>query len=490
MTRVTGGQAGNAAPLLTFASPQDVEDANLAGVPDLAILSVGVVNDRYLYRTSAPATTPDGLNVIAPLNPANTTAYRLFERNVQAQFVSSWAIDPVAGDDRNSGAPGSPLKTLLEWSLRMRFADVTTTAVNVAIAAGTLTDMAPLDLHIGTGRLITIQGAVTSTAPRALTAVTATNAATNTRGTVGDAGGAFARSQRLRMTSGAASGAIAYCEGGTVAATATVSPWSLLTSFTPPGNVLPSTVAPSIADTYVTDTLATTFQGRIDLRVKGAGRLVFKDIVFTSDPSSSFAAYQYWRVQSDQSTAASVMWVGCRFDANCFAGWMNATGRVVQSIFLSSCTVGPGSTIGMAHNVHVGTTSTNGALTVFGAGAYAQLEGAITLDGGRIVQTAGGFIETQSCTVEAGATATGGMCWEVDPGCYTYQHGATSRLWGPTSGYTIAIRTYSAAAYQYLNVPTLAGSTVTDARIAGTDKLWAALPFANTSNLSEVVALP
>jgi hypothetical protein len=269
-----------------------------------------------------------------------------------------------------------------------------------------------------------------------------------------------------------------------VAATAVVSPWSLLTTFSPPGNVLPATVVPSIADTYVTDTLGTTFQGRIDLRVKGAGRLIFKDLVFTSDPASSFAAYQYWRVQSDQSTAASVMWVGCRFDANCFAGWMNATGRVIQSLFQSSATVGPGSTIGAAFNVHQGT------LNVFGAGAYAQLEGAITLDGGRIIQTAGGFIETQSCPVEAGATASGGVCWEVDPGCYTYQHGATSRLWGPTSGYTIAIRTYSAAAYQYLNVPSLTGSTVTDARIAGTDKAWAALPFANTSNLSEVVALP
>lgn len=484
MPRIVGGQAGSAAPVLTFESPQAVEAADLTGVPDLALLSVGVVNDQYLFRASAPEGPADGLNVIVPAGPDVATVYRLYSRNHQAQFVTAWAVDPVAGDDRNSGAPGEPLQSLLEWSQRLRFADVLQANVLVTVASGTLTDMAPLDLHIGTGLTMTIQGAVASTAPRALAAVTATNPATNTRGSVGDAGGAFARGQRLRLVSGASSGAIAYCQGGTVAATATVSTWSRLTTYTPPGNLLPVASPPAPGDQYVTDTLSTVYRGRMDLRVKGAGRFIWKDIVFTSNPSSSFAAYQYWRPLSDSNNAANVMMVGCRFDANCFPGFMGSTCRVIQSIALSGFTVGPGSTLGLAFVVF------QSVFTVFGGGAYAQLEGAICLDGGRVVQTSGGFIETQSCAVEAGATASGGVCWEVDPGCYTYTHGAPSRLWGPTSGYTIGVRTYSASAFQYLNVPTLTGSTVTDARVGGTDKLWAALPFANTANLSEVVTLP
>lgn len=479
------GSAASGSPVLAFASPQALAASDLSSAGDLTVLTVGVVNDQYLFRVApVPAPVVDGLNVISPAAPVGAVAFRQYLRNQGAQFVTAWAIDPVAGDDRNSGAPGFPLQSLLEWSNRLRFADVTTADVVVTVAAGTLTDVGPLDLHIGTGRLVTIQGAVASTAARAITAVTATNAATNTRGTIADAGAAFARGQRLRLVTGASAGALAYCEGGTVAATAVVGGWSLLAALSPPGNVLPTTVAPAPADTYVTDTLSTLFQGRIDLRVKGAGRLVFKDMVFTSDPASSFAAFQYWRPQSDPNTAAGVMFQGCRFDANCFGGFFDATCRILQSIFLSSMTVGNQATVGIAHCVFQSTVN------VFGGGAFAQFQGRITLDGGRIVQTSGGFVETQSCEVEAGATATGGTCWEVGPGCFTYQHGAASRLWGPTSGYAIAIRTYSAAAYQYLNVPTLTGSTTTDARIAGTDKLWAALPFANTSNLSEVVALP
>jgi hypothetical protein len=470
--------------VLAFDSPQALAAADLTGVKPLTLIVLGVVNDQYLYF-DAPSSPPasDGLNVIAPTTPATGRAFRQYLRNQPAQYVTNWFVDPVAGDDRNPGTALLPLQSLLEWSNRVRFAQLTAGNVTVNVAAGTLTDIAPLDLQIGSGILVTIQGAVTSTAAKTLTAVTATNALTNTRGTVSDTtAGAFARSQRLRLTSGAASGAITYCQGGTSATIAQVVGWSRYTSNVPPGNILPTQVEPAIGDSYVTDTLTTVFQGRMDLRVKGAGRLIWKDIRFTSNPASSFAAYQYWRPQSDQSSVSGVQFVACQFDANAFAGFVNASCHIDQCLFLSSATVGLNTTVGMAECVFQST------FNVFGS-AYAQLQGKMTLDGGRIVQTNAGTIELNACSVQAGATAAGGVCWEVDPGCANYQH-QSSRLWGPTSGYAAAIRTYSMAAFQYLTLPTLNGSTTADCIIAGVNKNWTDLPFANTSNLSEVVALP
>jgi len=465
-----------------FASPQALAAADLTTMNDLTVVTVGVVNDQYLYLV-APSPTPaaDGLNVIAPAAPAGALAIRQYIRNQLAQYVTTWFIDPVSGDDRNSGMTlGAPLKTLVEWGNRMRWNDVSSNVV-VTVAAGTLTDLGPLDLHIGTGILVTIQGTVSSSVASTFSALTPTASGSNTRGTATDGAGSFSRGQRLRTTSGATSGAITYTQGGTTGTVAQVTGWSRFTSNAPPGNVIATGVNPSPGDSYVVDTLQTTFQGRMDLRVKGAGRFLWKDMNFTSDPSSGFASFQYWRPQSDPSTVSGVQFVGCSFDSNCFAGFVNATCHVDQSIFKSSMTVGLNSTLGMADCVFQST------LNVFGS-ATLQMQNAITLDGGRVLQTDAGFIEANGAQVQAGATASGGVAWEVDPGCASYQHN-NARLWGPTSGYAFGIRTYSMAAFQYDILPSLTGSTV-DARIAGTDKTWATLPFANTSNLSEVVALP
>ncbi|HEY8095897.1 MAG TPA: hypothetical protein VIE65_07335 [Methylobacter sp.] len=118
-----------------------------------------------------------------------------------------------------------------------------------------------------------------------------------------------------------------------------------------------------------------------------------------------------------------------------------------------------------------------------------QLRVSNTIDGGRILQTDGGIIENQG-PIECGATSgAGGVAWEVDPSCFTYQHSNAS-FWGPTSGYTYGVRTYSTSGYQYKFVPTLTGSLTADAIIAGVNKSWAQLPFENTTNMSAAVPIP
>lgn len=466
---------------LSFVSPQALAATDLSGVPDMTQIYVGTVNDQYIYRSSLSSPpTSDGLNVIAPAAPAAGRALRQYTRNIVAQTQSAWEVDPVNGDDRNSGLPGSPLQSLLEWSVRMRTADVQQNVI-VTVRAGTLTDIGPLDLHIGTGILVLVQGTIASTAPSSFSALVSTNSSTNTRGTATDGAASFARSQRLRMTSGASAGAVTYTQGGTTSTVAQVTGWSVLAGLSPASSINPVTVNPSPGDNYVIDTIQTTFQGRMDIRVKGAGRFAWQDINFTSDPSNAFLAFQAWRPMNDLGTTAGVMFVKCSYDTNSFASFVGANAWFNQCIFNGSCVIGAASNMGCSDCVF------QGILNVFSA--FFQMHGAITLDGGRILQQNVGQIELTGAQVQAGATAVGGNCWEVDPGCSSYQHDS-ARLWGPTSGYSVGVRTYAMASFQYNVLPTLTGSSVTDALIAGNNKTWAQLPFADTTHLSQAVTLP
>jgi hypothetical protein len=468
--------------VLSYPTPQAFAAADLSGIPDMARIYIGTVNDQYIYRSnlSSPPTS-DGLNIITPAAPSTGRALRQYVRNIVAQAQTAWEIDPVSGDDRNSGLPGFPLKSLVEWSNRMHNAEVMQD-VTVTLRSGTLTDMGPSDIRIATGVLVTFQGTVTSTAPSSFTAVTNTNSFGNVRGTITDPSGSFARGQRLRTISGTHSGAITYCQGTTTSTVACVAQWSLLTSFHPPSNGASNDSSVSIGDNYVIDTLQTTFRGRMDLRIHGAGRILWKDINFTSDPTNSFASYQAWRVQSDPTNGAGIMFVSCSFDANCFPAFTTGLISISQCIFLSSLSLFACGVATISNCIF------QSFLTIFGV-SLMQLRVSNTIDGGRILQTDGGIIENQG-PIECGATSgAGGVAWEVDPSCFTYQHSNAS-FWGPTSGYTYGVRTYSTSGYQYKFVPTLTGSLTADAIIAGVNKSWAQLPFENTTNMSAAVPIP
>jgi len=471
---------------VNVSSPQTLATADLTLLADQTLVSVGVINDTYVYRTIPPLTAPDGLNVVAPAAPPGSSLYRLFRRNTQAPFQAAWFVDPVAGDDRNAGTALAPLKSLNEWAIRFRDADVVTTNVTVTVLAGTVSEFAPLNIHIGTNRLVTIQGAVSSTAPRPISAVTATNPATNTRGSITDPGTAVPffnfPPSRLRLTSGTQSGAITYCDYNRSTTTvAAVTGWTrTAASLAPPGNAGVAGVNPAINDNYVGDTLLTTLQNRIDVRVSGAGRLIFKDLILTIDTTQ---VQQFWRVSGDsQNSYSSVMFVGCQFSASggVPVGFIGSNCRVIQSTADAIFAVDARSAVSV------------GGCT-FASGVVVR-EGFLSLDSfnyiiGGIVQRTNGFIELIQGQIEA-ATAGGGTAWEVNPGCVASFRDANCRLWGPAAGYAIGVRTFTMAAFQYITLPTLTGSSTADAQIAGTNKTWATLPFPNPINLSVAATLP
>src|SRR5262249_30652708 len=135
-------------------------------------------------------------------------------------------------------------------------------------------------------------------------------------------------------------------------------------------NTNPSAASAAVTDQYVTDTLNTVFQGRMDIRVHGAGRLLWKDVVFTTDQTNFPADRQNWRITCDVGTVASVQYVGCLFDTNWAGGWSDSTVNVSQCLFQSFCGVNFACSFGMNGCVFQNT------LSVFGS-AFIQLSGPI-----------------------------------------------------------------------------------------------------------------
>jgi hypothetical protein len=460
---------------ITFASPAAVALGDFSGMADHSTVSVGVINDQYLlFRTPPAGAVADGVNIISPAAPLGALLFRQFIKNPAAWEQTTWVIDPAAGNDGNAGTALSPLKTIRELSNRWRGGRLLHATYSVSVLAGDAGKLGRWDVDIGAGVLVTVAGTMTSTAPAALTGVVATGITTNTRGTVSDAAGAFARGQRLRMVSGTQSGAITYTQGGTVAATAVVVGWSQAGNLTPPTYAgFPSPVEPAIGDQYVTDTYSTTLHMGGLFQLRGSGRLVIRDCNFTTDPANSSADIEgFTCTQTNRGTIpinSQLVILACQFDSACFASFLNGGGpiNVSQCIFKSSTSVSYGACV--AFNECTFTSS----LTV-GFSAFVQNVTRWTLDGGNVIFKTS-FFETNSGSIQAGATALpGAICLEFLPGAFNYWHGG-GRLWGPTSGYAVGVRVHAFAGFMWdpSTLPTLTGSTTADCVFLTANQTWA-----------------
>ena len=475
---------------LVFTTPQAAQAFNFTSTPDLSIASVGVVNDLYiLMKTPPAAAVSDGLNVITPAAPAGAKLFRKYVTDTPAQFQTVWFVDPVAGDDRNSGTALAPLATLAEWCRRLSGTTVTQD-VTVTLLAGTIVGGFPLrNITLGVGVLVLIQGTITSSVASTITAVTGQNSATNTRGTITDPTAAFVRGNRLRLVSGAFVDGIAWVFGGGTGTTPIVGPnWSRYTDNHPPGNSIPTQSAPAVNDTYVIDTYTSILQmSDFTVPVNGPGRVCFKDVQFISNSAGSFEDFQAVRTSNNLSTFSGVQFVACLFGTNSFWEMQSSQASFSQCYFLTQTSYSDCNVL-FRNCVWRGPTSGGfSGLNLFST-TWAQLTNANSLDGSGIVQNNGSVLEANAAALDAGQGAAGTTAWELDPGTSVYSHVGT-RFWGPGAAYGTAIRCFSGSCYTYVNVPTVTGSTISDVNAGGSTSAYAGLPLANTAKSAWIINL-
>jgi hypothetical protein len=231
-------------------------------------------NAVYEYDQDSAAVA-DGFNVVAPTSGVGR--WVLVSVTGAEAFITqaSWFVDPVTGDDTNDGATAlTALQTLPELGRRLNFRPFlpSLVALSVTLAAGTYPD--PLALYPvlpAFGQLLTIAGTMTQDYAGTITGFTAWNSGAGTRSALTDAAANFTalKQKRLRLTSGANSGALSSF--GSIAAADTCHP----NSFSQPSSG--STVTPVVGDGFVVETPATIVPG-VQIEVFGQGLTLLRDM--------------------------------------------------------------------------------------------------------------------------------------------------------------------------------------------------------------------
>ncbi len=474
-----GGATGGA---LAFDSVPNLAAFNASAQPNFAFASVGTINDSYrLFRSPSPAllAAADGVNVVDAAAPAGAVWVRLYERNLAAEYVDTWYVDPTLGSDANAGtAPGAAaLRTLTEVALRVRaiHQDVT-----VNVAAGDLS-AAPFNLDVETnGFSMAFFGDVTSSAADVLAAVTATvagAAGTNagaTRGAVTATAGSFTDKQRLRLTSGTNAGATAHVTrvvtpgaGGV----ANVERWGQLVN--PRTTSTVASVEPAPGDSYVADTL-NTILSRFDARARGNGRILFQD--FRPTPTSADVV----RLTGDNPTGGGVMLYRCQFPAQTAVITSNAT--IACSQFLSVFDLLEGVLV-TRKNVYCG------LVDIVGTSSYVISNNSACFDGGNLLLNGGSVWDqgTGSQNDHQWVDGTGATAVEIDASSAYVNHGSGNQCWGLDNAYSnVAIIVQGNAKWTNSSKPSIPGSGVVgrDVTVGSTGKLYANLPYEETTTTS------
>jgi hypothetical protein len=483
------GPAGNG---VAFANPAALGAYDASALPGFSLAGVGVVNDSYQLLkapSSAVLAAADGLNVVPATAPVGAVWARRYERNLPAQYESAWWIDPVSGNDTNSGtAVGAPLKTLSEWCNRMMGA-VVAQNVTVTCAPGTITGDFILDITINSPYVVTFVGDTTVDGGHTLTGVTASVPSTNTRGFLTSADN-FTDRQRIRFTSGTRSGYICYVTGiNGVATSAYVSTPGVVTNFAPTASATPTTGFPAIGDTYVVETLNTTLNPPVvNARVRGIGRLLFKNFNLSTLFNGN-TQLAIWCIENQNPGAftTSAFFYGCALPASGDFLWLaGSQAYFVNCWFNGSVASVNSSVLFFRTSVFRKAGGSFGGLYV-GENGYVQLATSNVFDSGSIVMDKG-EIEMNGGDVQVCDGAGGSWCTTA-VGSTIYGH-ASNRMWGAASGFNRSFQLFTGSIVSYSFLPTvLSTSTPNDLSINTTIKAYTDLPFSNTAYATTMAPL-
>lgn len=453
------------------ASASRLVDTDTTGMVDGTTVWINSV-EAFFMLDAASVVAADGITIAAPaVGPGRW--FRVPGFSVKWTTQTAWFVSP-AGDDENTGlVVGSPIQTLNELSRRISGGTIDA-SVLVTLAAGFVGDL-DLELFIDNDSVFfQIQGNVTSTAPAALTAVTPTNPGADTRGLVTTAATVFVDLTRVRLTSGASAGAIAWVTRVPGANQANVSRWAI----TNPLLTDQPTIAEAAAgNDIVTDTLG-SLVGRPDLVCHGAGTILVRDCTIQATGNTAI------RARGDRPDRAGIYFYACRFSpvsrfrgADCVLVSCSMAGTQVETSSLR-----PRACVFTDDFVNVFDTS----VVTFSRGCQ--------FDGAQLRVEFGG-----TATFTGGTNGDCGWvdvveeaCINVFPDSNAISDDATSVLWGANNVVTIAtvvVRAGSTFSY-VVAPPSIPGGGPSDTLIGAFLRPYAALPFNDGSRNCGIVDRP
>lgn len=301
---------------------------------------------------------------------------------------ATWYVDATNGSDSNSGLVGFPIKTSTELCRRLspNFQVYTprsaTTTIN--FAAGSYGELAlNVDWPAGTtdyGAVLFIECAYTSTANMTLTAVTNTASGTSTRGQITVGSGSLTAKKRIRSTSGAHIGAVAYSTGQNAnAQNHFVSTWYDYNAS--------ATVTIANGTTVAVDTLAVSFTG-VNIYVRDPGYIQIDSAILNNGAN----------IQDLTKTFRSFL-VGCEMSGSFWGDYVAAQCRI-------TATAGHGLGYGYFEGctTQAAFTASVGSYMIWGSSAPC------TVDGGSVGVQFGGMLwlgdvpagQTEYCNGTAG----------------------------------------------------------------------------------------
>jgi hypothetical protein len=377
-----------------------------------------------------------------------------------------WFIDPVAGLDTNDGITvGTALKTLVEWGNRVQQIHQN---VTVTIAAGTVAGALFSTIQTN-GFSILILGNVTSSAPDVLAAdVTTVSGAAITnagavRGLSTATAGAFVDKTRLRVTTGANAGVMAFVTRVVVAGAggqANRDQWAQATNVRT-SNVI-TNVGVQTGQSYVVDTLNTIVSiGRLEQL--GPGRIAIQDCRVTASASQARI-----RCFADPVDGAGVLFYSCIFP--------NATLVVGHNIMFMACQM-------LSSFQQLGGISFLrkcvfcSIVTIDLAKVQAQFN---TFDGGSLALNVDGNWDQVGGDLQfVDGTTLNAIV--INPFGNWYGHGG-ALVWGLNNAYTgTTFSVLGKGAWVYVLAPSIPGGATGDCTIGGTIKTYAQLPYNETT---------
>lgn len=430
----------------------------------------GGIDELYWWNplNTAPV---DGLNVVKPNGASGLQSF--VRESVVVQ--PSWFVNASTGDDQNPGTNASqPLRTLLELGKRFNGKYVLQDTTITDTGNSTFTNPLALNCRVAAGKTLKFIGAApTQQSTGSITAAFVAYApATNVDAKLTDATQTWATQagRRIRMTSGAASGAITWVMKDLGANVARVG------QFVRRSDGLMQT--PANGDAYVVETLSTNVP-QILVQVFGGGGFYMKDVAITPTKASIFCQVTCGGVGAVYTTPEICILDGCKIGGlvtnfynsyfytigmmvnptnNFTAYWYNSTVASFGTVFLTG---GLYSQAGSrwfvcAHNISQNATigaSELGEIVLFADSSFAI--------------ASFGLFDT-----------TGSRDFEAFYAGYLVAPIASGYFFGVATTGTASFRIHPSAQLIYTSKPVMAGST-NDAVVGGLNKAYAALPFFN-----------
>lgn len=465
-----------------------------AGDPALAVIDDAVVY-LYLNASGSIVATQAGFPIAAPyvrLGTVTALAGEVTNVSNERTFVTAsglaagnpvflaqteWYIDPVSGDDANTGLSGFPLQTHAEFERRLGHWNTipASTTINVHI----LDDLGtgdPINLIATIQGLVTINyiGTATLTSSGTFTDVIALDRATNTPWQLEDT----ARSadwvddigQRIRIVGGPSDGAITWVAKDLGAKLARVSNVAGLAA---PPFINVTYAIPVIGDSYVVERLSRVCIGDVTVDAQNSGAGIYSAVTFR-DLEVINTAFGGWSAGSGTSTV--FIYYGCRFNEA-----FPFPSSISTIVFYENC----GHYSGFVYN--------GGGMSIFEAGlligtfAFIGPGANVTFDGDFMFQGVGPDVQGGSnvqhgfmCVFDAGvgqdAVNVSGGSFRWNTNFFSLLYG-DSALYGSGSGGS-GINVFGGE-YVYQRTPTITG-VVGDFRIGNDDMIRA---FDNSTGL-------